>query len=427
MASRTKWTVAIVSLVSLVLLVLLMSWLRPGVPKEVTIFTGLEGSRSYEYAQRYAEYVEAHRIRADIVATAGSGEILDRFIRIKRPAVGFLQSGVEHVLGDQKAPDGLQSLGSLYFQPTFAFVRTDSHIHDAPDLEGKRVFSGQPGSDAQATVHALLDAFGIDRPPPDPALDRLSPAQAADALLAGEIDAVFIAGELGWDSVMRLLEDESIRLLSAKHADVFTRIHPEVGSLLIPQGLFDLGKMLPRQEKQLIAPAVILVADESLHPALVDLFLDAATRIHRRGTILSKRGEFPSDHYTSLPMNPDALRYYKQGPSGLRKYLPFWVASLIDELIVYGLPFFVVLSSVFKGIPLFLEWKTKLDFMKIYKQIQVVENASDHEAKREEYLTELDRIEAECARFRVPRIHLSQYFELRQYIHDLRGRLERAS
>jgi hypothetical protein len=319
----------------------------------------------------------------------------------------------------------LQSLGSLYFEPTYLFVREGSDIRDIPDLDGKRVFSGQPGSDTRAAVRALLDVYDIDRQAPDTELDRLTQAEAADALVAGEIDAAFLAGESGRAPVRRLLADDSIRSIAAKHADVFTRIHPDIGSLLIPQGLFDLGRMIPRRDLRVVAPAINLVADEALHPALVDLFLDAATSMHRHATLLSKRGEFPSEDYTSLPMNPEAVRYYKQGPSGLRKYLPFWLASLIDQLIIYGLPVFVVLSSVFKGIPVALEWKTKIDFMKVYKQIQAIENASDHESKREEYLRQLDAIEAACAKLRVPRLHLVHYFELRQYIHDMRERFER--
>ena len=112
LASRTKWIIAIVSLVSLVLLILLMGWLRPGVPKSVTILSGIEGSRSYTWAKRYADFVEKHGVRSNVVATAGSGEILAR-LATKAPTVGFLQSGVERTIARGEVPESLRSLGIL--------------------------------------------------------------------------------------------------------------------------------------------------------------------------------------------------------------------------------------------------------------------------------------------------------------------------
>ena len=206
---------------------------------------------------------------------------------------------------------------------------------------------------------------------------------------------------------------------------MFQRTHPDLGYLFIPQGLFDLGEMIPREDARVVAPAINLVAREGLHPALVDLFLDAANAFHRAGTLLSKRGEFPSEDYTSLPMNSDAAHYYDKGPSGFRKYLPFWLASLVDQLIIFGLPFFVVLSTVFKGIPVAVEWKTKLDLVKLYKRLVLIENAPDRQAKLEDYLAKLDGLEAESAKLHMPALHLTHYFEFRQYIHDMRERMER--
>ena len=422
LASRTKWIIAIVSLVSLVLLILLMGWLRPGVPKSVTILSGIEGSRSYTWAKRYADFVKKHGVRSNVVATAGSGEILAR-LATKAPAVGFLQSGVERTIARGEVPESLRSLGSLYYEPIWLIARKESGVDEIPDLPGKRVYWGQPESDARAAVLALLDAYGVDRPPDGADFSRLTPDEAAEALLSGRIDAAFFASASTGAAVRRLLGESDVYPVSAKHADVFARTHPDLGNLFIPEGLFDLGEMIPRRDVRVVAPAINLVADESLHPALVDLFLDAATSLHRSATLLSKRGEFPSEDYTSLPMSPEAIRYYEKGPSGFRKYLPFWVASLIDQLIIYGLPIFVVLSTVFKGIPVYLEWKIKLDLLRFYKQLALIEKAPSHELQ--ECLAELTAIEAESAKLHVPGLHLPAYFEFRQSIHDMRERLER--
>jgi TRAP-type uncharacterized transport system substrate-binding protein len=422
--SEYKRAIVVVAGVVLVGLILLMSWLRPGVPKEVSILAGPQSSSSYRWAKRYADYVEARGIRAKIISTAGSGDILRQLSDDTNPAVGFLQSGVEREVDDGKPPSGLESLGSLYFEPTWVFVRDGAAIVELTDLPGKRVFAGRPGSDARATAHALLGVFGLTDQVDSKPHEGLTPIEAADALLAGELDAIFLAGESGAESIQRLLEENGAHPISVEHADVYRRIQPDVGELLIPQGLFDLAQMIPRQDVRVIAPAINLVATERLHPALVDLFLDAATSLHGGPSLLAERGTFPSQDYTSLPLSPEAKRYYDKGPSGLRKYLPFWLATWVDRLIVYVVPILVVASSVFKGIPIVIEMKARLALRGFYRRVQRIENSTDQRADRDAYLAELDTIEDATRKIHIPQMQIAHYLEFRQYIHDLRSRLQ---
>ena len=422
--SNPKRTIAIVAAVALVGLIVLMSWLRPGVPKELSILAGPETSRSHQWAERYADYVQAHGIRANIVSTAGSGDILRQLSEDSQPAVGFLQSGVEREVGDGKPPAGLESLGSLYFEPNWVFASDSSAVTELSDIGGKRVFAGRPGSDARATAHALFRVFGLaDQVDSEPHED-LTPSEAADALLAGDLDVIFLAGESEGSSIQRLLDADGVHPISVKHGDVYRRIQPDVGELLIPEGLFGLAQMIPRQDVRVIAPAINLVAREGLHPALVDLLLEAATSLHGGPSLLAERGTFPSQDYTSLPLSADAKRYYDKGPSGLRKYLPFWLATWIDRLIVYVVPILVVASSVFKGMPIVIELKARLAFRGFYARMQRIENATDQEANRDVYLAELDAIEDATRHIHIPQMHIAHYFEFRQYIHDLRSRLK---
>jgi len=422
--SAHKRIIAIGAVVSLIGLIVLMSWLRPGVPKEVSILAGPQSSRSYQWAERYADYVQAHGIRAEIISTAGSGDILRRLSDGAKPAVGFLQSGAEREVGDGKPPAGLESLGSLYFEPTWVFVRDDAGIVELTDLPGKRAYTGRPGSDARATSRALLRVFGLSDKIASEPYEELTPIEAADALLAGELDVIFLAGESGAESIPRLLGADGVHPISVQHGDVYRRIQPDVGELLIPEGLFDLAQMTPKHDVRVIAPAINLVAREQLHPALVDLLLDAAKSLHGRPSLLAERGTFPSRDYTSLPLSAEAERYYDKGPSGLRKYLPFWLATWVDRLIVYVVPILVVASSVFKGIPVLIQMRARLTLRRFYRRIQRIENSTDQHANRDAYLTELDAIEDATREIHIPQMHIAHYFEFRQYIHDLRSRLE---
>ena len=415
--------VLIASIVVFAALFALMSYLRPGVPHSVTILSGPEGARSHTWAKGYAEYVKQHGIDAKVVATAGSEEVLSQLSKDDGSVVAFLQSGAERETPDGKAPEGLESLGSLYFEPNWLFVADGSGLEDAPDLAGKRVFPGRRGSDARATVRALFHVYGLtDRVVIEP-FEELTPKEAADALLAGDIDAVFLAGESDTPAIEQLLRAEGVHPVSAKHAEVYRRMQPDVAVLRIPQGLFDLVHMIPRQDVRVIAPAINLVARENLHAALVDLFLDAARKTHGGPTLLTARGTFPSEDYTSLPMNADAVRYYEKGPSGLRKYLPFWLATWVDRVVVYVVPFLVVIATAFRGVPVLNGFVFSLSSQSLYKRLKRIELAENTDDQRVDLLRELDAIEADSKRLPVPRTHLAPYFELRQNIHDLRDRL----
>ena len=413
----------IASIVAFAALFALLSYLRPGVPDSVTILSGPDGDRSHIWAKRYAEYVEQHGIDAKVVATAGAQEILRQLAKDDGSVVAFLQSGAEREAPDGKAPEGLQSLGSLYFEPNWAFIADGSGIKDVTDLAGERVFPGRRGTDARATVRALLDVYGLTDLVVTEPFEQLTAQEAADALLADEIDAVFLAGESDSPAIAQLLRAEDVHPISVKHAEVYSRMQPDVGVVHIPQGLFDLAHMIPRQDVRVIAPAINLVAQENLHAALVDLLLDAARKIHGRPTLLAPRGTFPSEDYTSLPMNADAVRYYEKGPSGLRKYLPFWLATLVDRVVAYVVPFLVVISTAFKGVPVLKRFRFSLSLQGLYKRLKRIELADNTDDQRDGLLREVDAIEADSKSLRVPGMDLAQYFQLRQNIHDLRDRL----
>ena len=167
-----------------------MSYLRPGVPREVSILTGPEGSRSHRWAEQYATYVGQHGIFGKVVVTAGSGDLLRRLLKEKH-AVGFLQSGVERELEVEEASKRLVSLGSLYFEPCWLFATNDSAIEKIPDLVGRRVALGPVGSDSRAVARGLLADFGVADRVLTAAHEELGPPEAADALVAGRIAAAF--------------------------------------------------------------------------------------------------------------------------------------------------------------------------------------------------------------------------------------------
>ena len=85
------------------------------------------------------------------------------------------------------------------------------------------------------------------------------------------------------------------------------------------------------------------MAREDLHPALSDLLISAAREIHGGPGLFATPGEYPAPLARDFPISADAERYYKSGEQFLYKRLPFWLASLVDRLLVVLLPLLVVI------------------------------------------------------------------------------------
>jgi hypothetical protein len=93
---------------------------------------------------------------------------------------------------------------------------------------------------------------------------------------------------------------------------------------------------------------------------LSDLLLDAAREVHGRAALFQRRGEFPAPLEHDFRISPDASRYYKSGKSFLYRYLPFWLASQVNRILVVFVPMVVVLIPSLRSIPALYRWQVRL-------------------------------------------------------------------
>ena len=110
---------------------------------------------------------------------------------------------------------------------------------------------------------------------------------------------------------------------AAQMANVVARIEQLGCQVHISEGMLDLEKNIPPETVQLISPAANLVIREDVHPALIDLVLQAAESAHGRGGMFERPDEFPAPKLLDFPLSPEAARFYKYGPPFLQRFLPF--------------------------------------------------------------------------------------------------------
>jgi hypothetical protein len=209
-------------------------------------------------------------------------------------------------------------------------------------------------------------------------------------------------------------------------ADAYTRRFRYLNKLTLPRGSIDFGQDVPAHDINLIGPTVELVARANMHPALSDLLLEAARDVHGNATLLQHQNEFPAPLEHDLKINPEAIRYYKSGKTFLYRSLPFWLASLVNRVLVAFVPLVLVLIPGLKVIPAAYKWRMQLRIYRWYRSLLKLERDLFGEitpANRDDLRRRLDHIEDSVNRMKVPASFANQFYALREHIGFVRERL----
>jgi hypothetical protein len=139
--------------------------------------------------------------------------------------------------------------------------------------------------------------------------------------------------------------------------------------------------------------------------------------------VFHKAGEFPAARGGDFQTSEDAARYYKTGPPFLQRYLPFWVANLIERLLVLLVPLVAVLIPMMRIMPALYDWRIKRRIFRWYRDLKEVELGVDRAHDPAALLARLDEIEAGVTGTRVPLTYWDYVYTLRGHIDLVRARL----
>jgi TRAP-type uncharacterized transport system substrate-binding protein len=404
--------------------VILAYYLTP--PDTLTMTTGFEGGTYANFGQRYQKILAREKVHLEVLPSSGSVENLKRLgDRSLRVDAGFVQDGTS----SSTETKNLVSLGAICYSPLWVFYRNRVTLDDLSMLKGKTIAIGPEGSGARKFSLDLLKASGATGATGAPTLLLdISSASANKALLEGTIDAVMIIGTEDNALVRELLYAPDIKLMNFNQAEAYTRLFPGLSHIILPEGILNLSAKIPSRDIHLVATTTSLIVRENLHPALHYLLLDAAMEIHNNAGWLNKRGEFPSPKELDFPSSSYAERFYKKGRPFLLDYLPFWVAVLVDRLIIIVVPVIVVLIPLLRGIPWLYAWRNRRKFYRWYEELktlelEVINNVAPE--KTAEYQGRIDHIEAEINRIRVPLTLFGEVNRLQEHVDLVRGKLTR--
>ncbi len=332
-------------------------WLDPQPPRTVTLATGPAGSAYAEFGQRYAKALAQEGIRVQLLTTEGTVGNLQA-LRDGKADLAFVRGGSDDTSAD--ANSGIASLGALFYEPLWVFYRPaalvpagkptklakGAKVATTPpppplsalsQLQGLRVNVDQSGSGVPDLVRRLLQANGLDLAAVQ--ARELPPEAAAHALQAGELDAMVLVTAPESPVVQWLLRQPGIALADLPHADALSRRFPFLQTVSLPRGMVDLAGDLPPQDIGLLAATTALLTRDETHPALRQLFAQAAQKLHGGAGWFNGARDFPNTRTSELPVSPEGDRAINGTPPFWQRYLPFWASNLLERmwLVIGGL------------------------------------------------------------------------------------------
>jgi hypothetical protein len=405
-----------------VALVGLIVWVAdPAPPKTITISAGPHDSSLLNTANTYKKILARNGITLNVLESDGSVQNLQRLMDPKQHVdIALVQGGVS----DEAARASLMSLGGIFYIPIVVFYR-GKDMTQLSQLEGKRIAIGREGSGTRQLSLNLLAANGVTAG--DTQLVPVDGMQAAEQLVAGNIDAAMLSGDSTTRSLMlRLLGIPGISVMDFAEANAYTRLFPYLDEIDLPPGVLDLRRKVPRETLHMIGPTVEIVARPNLHPAISDLLIEAAQEVHGAAGLMQRAGDFPSTTTREYRISEDATRYYKSGKSFLYRVLPFWVASITDRILVLLLPVAVLLFPALRLIPALYGWRVRSRIYRYYGALIAIERgalSASTEEQRLALLAELDEIEASLNTLKMPLAYADAFYVLREHVGFVRMHL----
>jgi hypothetical protein len=306
------------------------------------------------------------------------------------------------------------------------FYRGRGDIDHLTELKGKKIAIGPEGSGTNTLSLKLLKENGMTAA--DATLLEIDGDDAIDAFRKKKVDVIFTTSELTRTHTMReLMRLPGVHLMSFLQADGYLRNLPYLSRLTAPKGSFDLGLDIPKQDIQLVGTPVELIARSDLHPAISDLLLEAAHEVHGKPSIFRKPKEFPEAVEHIIPLSEEARRYYTSGSPLEYRRLPFWLASLVDRILIVLVPSLIVLIPLSRAIPPLYRWRIRSRIYRWYGILIKIEREMQLNQTPEQ-LDELHQrlmdVENSVDNLHLPIAFADQLYVLREHINMVRLRFD---
>lgn len=415
---------------AIALLVLAYWWLSPTPPKEVTLATGPAQSAYETFGKRYQQALAAEGIKVVLLESDGSSANL-QLLRTGQADLAFVQGGTADLQESDR--EELTSLGSLFVEPLWLFYRTDlkrtpsrpSRLDSLSQLRNLRVNVGTAGSGVPTLMEKLLAANGMA--PGDLKLSQLGQTDATVQFLANKLDVLVFASAPESLMVQMLLQTPGVALMDFPQHEAYSRRFAFLSPVTLPRGVVDLAHDVPPEDVRLLAPTTALLSRTGTHPALLQLFAQAGQYLHSGAGWFNRAREFPNTRHSELPIAAEADRAINEPVPLLQRYLPFWLANLIERMwLVLGI-LLAALLPLSRIVPPLYQFRVRSRVFRWYGRLREIENHMETGQTAPETLVQhLDQLAAQVEKINVPLSYADELYALRNHIELVRQKITRA-
>ncbi|MFZ9649173.1 MAG: TAXI family TRAP transporter solute-binding subunit [Fluviibacter sp.] len=404
----------------LLLVLALLYIVRPMPPKSLTIATGQYHSTADVVGQRYREFFRQHGVDLQLVESKGAEDNLSLLAEGKVDAA-FSQGGM--ALPEEARR--FVSLGSVVYQPLWLFHYQAEGVDQDLNkfLQGKRVSINIPGSSTRAMVQQLLKAQGVNTDPAN--FLAMSTKDSVTAFKERKIDAIFLLGAMASKNVQEIAQYPGVQIYSFPLATAYAKRFQYLDPVVLPAGTFNLHPIVPKQDVHMIATTLDILTKETMHPALQLLFMEATDDFERKRVSFFAPGKFPTYMDTRIPESDVARRYFKEGSPFLWGYVPFWMASLFDEVWFYLIAVGAIVIPVIGFWPSYRKTHAVLSIESCYNELRMIETEislvrQETGGVKADMLYRIDQLKDKVRELWVPTGNRSAYYDLRAAINIVR-------
>ncbi len=368
---RVLWAVALLS--SLASLGLSLWLVGSPPPRTIVLGTGDPHGGFAALGDSYKQRLERMGLHVELVESHGSIENLRRLQRGELD-VAFVQAGVVQALD---GTDNLRGLAAIGSHPLWIFSAAKTPITSLRELAGHKVSLGPRDSGTAALARLLLQEYGVTTA--NTTFLNFSMGETSQALRAGQADYAFLVCSCEAPVIHELLTEQQARLDNlGQHQAAIAHRFRYLRPVKLPRGVLDLEHDLPAEEIPLLAPRILLVARDDLHPRAIEQVLKVAQTIHSAGNRLDEQGQFPTIDGMDLPPHLAAEKFLKSGESLAARLLPYWGVRLFWQIQLLVLPILALLLPFWRTLPLLYTYRINRILKQHYQALRDLESRIDH-------------------------------------------------
>ena len=370
---RTEWPLLLLLVFGVALLLFVSS---PIPPRDVYLAVGQRDSSFEHLGKKFQPYFEKEGITLHLVYTNGYS---DSMKALQRPdskvTAAFSLAGI----ASKGSYPGIETLGSIEYVPLWLFHQGEKlDVSSALNtLVNKKISIGPLGSGSDLLTEKLLSLSDINIRDNSNVL-HLSNAEATQALIDGDIFAMFIADAENSPNLQRLLKNEHIQIFNFEYAQAISKKLPVLHPVILPKGALDLKQRRPAKDINLLATTATLLIKKDMHPAIQHIFMSSAEYISRSlEPMFNDPDFFPAYLDHNVPLSSIAARYYDKGPPILEGKLPFWLVSYLDKIWLILVGAFAIIFPLFRLFPNYRRARTILVVSNAFIDLRHIEREAE--------------------------------------------------